>query len=470
MVTVAEPNRGIVRSGSALKSQIASFTTTWLNVTGSGPPLRTSKTNSYSVGKDTRWTLRSSPGGRSSRSTPAPLSTIRAKRSPKPRSGKSPKSIQPGPRPSRSVRSIFSSLPHVKEAHPPELGELAYVGVEHEPPGEVVAKLHDPPLPLCEHLRVGELRGLTLRAGRVVVKEVGVGVKAIYEVELQDVDHVRANQLPLFYLYGVLLVVESHGVYSVDLVLAVEVSIEAVHDHDHLVGLFAPLLGVDDERPVEPLLDVLPQGRGVTMIKVQPERLGVELVGELPSRAHELKDPVHVCWVEAVEVDRVRVLTIVLEQDAQPVPFGGPQGRPRHLPVVGPGWVHHPRRDLDLDLFGRHLVLPYGPPSLLVLLSPVEIPQKRGWIEPGRVHAPRGFVPPVRAMLGPGGADGPILTLTPLGRAGVGSQERAGEPQSSCHLQESPTGKTMLLYFPHSQLLSARQEVFTCLAKAKIAQ
>src|SRR5215204_5967774 len=147
MVTSAEPSRGIVLSGSARKSQSASLTTTCCRVTGCEPPLRTSKTHSYSVGKDTRWTLRSSPGGRSSRSTPAPLSTIRAKRSPKPRSGKS---IQPGPRPSRSVRSIFSSLPHVKEAHPPELGELAYVGVEHEPPGEVVAKLHDPPLPLCE--------------------------------------------------------------------------------------------------------------------------------------------------------------------------------------------------------------------------------------------------------------------------------------------------------------------------------
>src|SRR5215203_1365895 len=156
MVTSADPNRGIVVSGSARKSQSASLTTTWLRVTGSRPPLRTSRTNSYSVGRDTRWTLRSSAGGRSPRSTPAPLSTMRAKSTPKPRSGRSPKSIHPGPRRSRSLRSIFSLL-HVKEAHPAELGELADVGVEHEPPGEVVAKLHDAPLPLGEHLRVGEL-------------------------------------------------------------------------------------------------------------------------------------------------------------------------------------------------------------------------------------------------------------------------------------------------------------------------
>src|SRR5215207_3260673 len=156
MVTSAEPNREIVLSGSARKSQSASLTTTCCRVTGCEPPLRTSKTNSYSVGKDTRWTLKSSTGGRSSRSTPAPLSTIRAKSTPKPRSGRSPKSIQPGPRPSRSIRSIFSLL-YVKEAHPAELGELADVGVEHEPPGEVVAKLHDPALPLGEHLRVGKI-------------------------------------------------------------------------------------------------------------------------------------------------------------------------------------------------------------------------------------------------------------------------------------------------------------------------
>src|ERR687898_2788324 len=429
MVTSAEPNRGIVPSGCARKSQSASFTTTWLSVTGSGPPLRTSKTNSYSVGKDTRWTLKSSAGGRSARSTSAPLSTIRAKSTPKPRSGRSPRMIQAGPRPSRSIPLLL----YVEEAHPPELGELAYVGVEHEPPGEVVAKLHDPPFSLGEHLRVGELRGLTLGARRVVVKEVGVRVEAVYEVERQYVDHIGADQLPLFYLYGVLLVVEGHRVYGVDLILGVEVGVEAVHDHDHLVGLFAPLLGVYDERPVEPLLYVLPQRRGVAVVEVHSEGLGAELVGELLTRAHELEDAVHVCWVEAVEVDRVRVLTVVLEHHPQPVPLGGPQGRPRYLPVVGPSRVHHPRGDLDLHLFGRKLVLPDGASALLAFLSPIEIPQKLGWVELGGVHAPRSLVASVRTVLGPSRANVPALILPPLGRAGVGSQERAGDSQSSCN-------------------------------------
>jgi hypothetical protein len=46
MVTVADPSLGMVLSGSASKSQMASFTTTWLNVTGSGPPFLTLSTNS----------------------------------------------------------------------------------------------------------------------------------------------------------------------------------------------------------------------------------------------------------------------------------------------------------------------------------------------------------------------------------------------------------------------------------------
>src|SRR5918995_3557535 len=454
MVTSADPNRGIMLSGSARKSQNASFTSTWLNVTGSGPPFRTLKTNSYSVGKDTRWTLKSSAGGRSLRSTPAPLSTIRASNTPRPRSGRSPKSIQPGPRPSRFIPLLLN----VEEAHPAELGELAYVGMEYEPPGEVVAKLHDPPFSLGEHLRVGELRGLALGACRVVVKEVGVRVKAVYEVELQYVDYVGADQLPLFYLYGVLLVVEGHRVYGVDLILGVEVGVEAVHDHDHLVGLFASLLRVYDERPIEPLLYVLPQGRGVAVVEVHSEGLGAELVGELLTRAHELEDAVHVCWVEAVEVDRVRVLTVVLEHHPQPVPLGGPQGRPRYLPVIGPSRVHNTRCHLNLDLLRRNLVLPDRSPALPALLSPVEVPQEPGWVELGGVHAPRSLVASVRTVLGPRRANVPGSILLLSANPTHGSpQERAGNTQGPCGSQEVATRKTTLLNLAHTRSSHAIQ-------------
>src|SRR5215217_4441859 len=197
MVTVAEPRGGIFLSGSASKSQMASFTTTWLNVTGCGPPFRTLNTNSYGVGRATRCTLRSSTGGASWRPTPAPFNTMKASSTPSPRSGRSPRSTHPGPRPSRSIAPL---LLHVEEAHPAELGELADVGVEHEPAGEAIAELHDPAFPLAEHLRIRELRGLQLRARRVVIEEVGVRVEAVDEVELQRVYHVDSDQLTLLYL------------------------------------------------------------------------------------------------------------------------------------------------------------------------------------------------------------------------------------------------------------------------------
>src|SRR3712207_1893598 len=430
MVTVADPRAGMVLLGSISKSQIASFTTTWLSVTGSGPPFRMLNANSCSVGRAKRWTLRSSMGGRSVRSTPAPFKTIKASNSPRPRSGTSPRSTQAGP------RSFFPTflLLHLEEAHPAELGELAHVGVEHEPAGEAVAELHDPALPLSEHLGVRELRRLKLRARRVVVEEVGVRVEAVDEIELQHVDHVRPHQLPKPYLYGVFLVVEGHGVDRVDLVRSVEVGVEAVHDHDHLVGLRPTLLRIYYERPVEPLLYVLPQGRGVAVVEVHPERLGVELVDELLPGTDELEHPIHVRRVETVEVDRVRVRASVLEHYPQPVPFPRPQGRPRHLAVVGPRRIHHPRRDLDLDVLRRQLVLPYGPTTLPSLLAPVEISQERRRIETRSVHVPHRAVATVggsvlaRCLRDSGAVVSPIV---PPRLARVSPQERTGDPKGA---------------------------------------
>src|SRR5215207_8154595 len=458
MVTVAEPNRGMVLLGSASKSQIASFTTTWLSVTGSGPPFRTLNTNSYSVGKATRWTLRSSMGGRSVRSTPAPFKTMKASSTPRPRSGTSPRSTQPGP------RSFFpiSLLLHLEEAHPAELGELAHVGVEHEGAREVVAELHDPALPLAEHLRVGVLRRLELRARRVVVEEVGVRVEAVDEVELQHVDHVRPDQLPKLYLYRVLLVVEGHAVDGVDLVRGVEVGVEAVHDHDDLVGPRTPLFGIYDERSVKPLLDVLPQGRGVAVVEVHSERLGVKLVDELLPRTDELEHPVHVGRMETVEVDRVRVRVFVLEHDPHPVPLRSPQGRPRHLTVVGPRRIHYPRRDLDLGFLRRQLVLPNSPPTLPPLLPAVEVPQERRRIEARGIHIPDRAVATVGSVV-PGRRlrdVGPVVfPVVPVGLARVSPQERAGDPQCTRGPQKIPARDTPSVGLAHLLLLSSDPRV-----------
>src|SRR5215210_4886434 len=355
MTTSAEPRRGILLSGWTRKSHSASLTTTCSRVTGFGPPFWTCTTSSFSVGRVTRPTVRSSTGGASLRPTPTPLARINASNTPRPRSGKRPRSTQAGPRSSRPIPLLL----YLEYTHPAELGELADMGVEHERARVTVAELQDPAFPLAEDLRVGELGGFDLptsgvpRARRVVVEEVGVRVEAVYEVELQHVDRVHPDQTPLLYLYGMALVVEGNGVDGVDFVGGVEVGVEAVHDHDHLVGLGTAFFGVYDEGPVETFFDVLPERRCVAVVEMQPGRLGVELVHELLPRPYEFEDPVHVGRVKAVEVDGVRMRAVVLEADAQPFPLRGPQGGTRNLPVIGPGRIRDAGSHLYLGLLRR---------------------------------------------------------------------------------------------------------------------
>src|SRR5215210_3939666 len=195
MTTSAEPRRGILLSGWTRKSHSASFTTTCSTVTGFGPPFWTCTTNSFSVGRVTRPTVRSSTGGASLRPTPTPPHKIDASNTPRPRSGRRPRSTQAGPRFSRPIPLLL----YPEQAHPAELRELADMGVEHELAGETVAELQDPALPLTEDLRVGELGGFDLhasgvpRARRVVMEEIGVRVEAVYKVELEHVDRVHPD-------------------------------------------------------------------------------------------------------------------------------------------------------------------------------------------------------------------------------------------------------------------------------------
>src|ERR671913_168806 len=303
MTTSAEPRRGILLSGWTRKSHSASFTTTCSRATGLGPPFWTCTTSSFSVGRVTRPTVRSSTGGASLRPTPTPFDTINATSTPRPRSGRRPRRTQAGPRFSRPIPLLL----HLEQAHPAELRELADMGVEHELAGETVAELQDPTLPLAEDLRVRELGGFDIpasrvpRARRVILEEVGVRVEAVYEVELEHVDRVHPGQTPLLYLYGMALVVKGNGVDGVDFVGGVEVGVEAVHDHYHLVGLGTAFFRVYDEGPVQTFFDVLPERRCVAVVEMQPGRLGVELVHELLPLTYKLEDSVHVGRVEAVE-------------------------------------------------------------------------------------------------------------------------------------------------------------------------
>src|SRR5829696_6395182 len=270
MTTSAEPRRRILLSGLTRKSHSASFTTTCFRVTGFGPPFWTCTTNSFSVGRVTRPTVRSSTGGASLRPTPTPFEKINASNTPRPRSGRRPTSTQAGPRSSRPIPLLL----YLEQAHPAEFRELADMRVEHKRTWKTVADLQDPTLPLTEDLRVGELGGFDLpapgvpRARRVVVEEVGVRVEAVYEVELQHVDRVHPDQTPLLYLYGMALVVEGNGVDGVDFIGRVEVGVEAVHDHDDLVGLGTAFFGVYDESSVETFFDVLPERRCMAVVEM----------------------------------------------------------------------------------------------------------------------------------------------------------------------------------------------------------
>src|SRR5215207_5729822 len=280
---------------------------------------------------------------------------IVASNTPSPKSGRRPRSTQAGPRFTRPIPLLL----YLEKAHPAELGELADMSMEHELAGETVAKLQDSTLPLAEDLGIRKLGGFDLpatwfpRARRIVVEEVGVRVETVYEVELEHVDRVHPDQTFLVYLYGMALVVEGDGVDGVHLVGGVEVGVEAVHDHDHLVGLGTAFRGIYDEGAVEAFFDVLPERRCVAVVEMQPGRFGVELVNEFLPRPYEFENPVHVGGVEAVEVDGVGMRTVVLEADAQPLPLRSPQRGTGYLSVVGPGRIHDAGSNLYLGLLRR---------------------------------------------------------------------------------------------------------------------
>ena len=124
---------------------------------------------------------------------------------------------------------------------------------------------------------------------------------------------------------------------GVELVFEVEVGVEAVHHHHHLVGFRPPLLGIDDEGAVEAVGDVGGERRDVAVVEVQPERLGLELVVEDPAGLDlaaaavfaDPRHPVHQRPVDPVEMHRVRVIGGVDEADPQQVALAGPAGSAR---------------------------------------------------------------------------------------------------------------------------------------------
>ncbi len=248
---------------------------------------------------------------------------------------------------------------------PAELGELARVGVEHERTGVREPHLEDPALPLHLADRVGELGRGQRRARWVVVEEVGVQVERVDRVELEHVHQIDPHELVAAHPDRPVHVVESDRVDGVHLVCAVEVRVEPVHDHHHLVRLGPRRLGVDDEGSVETAVDVGGERERVAVVEVKPERGGVELVGEARAGLDEppgstTGNAVHVGGMDAVEMHRVGVAGGVGEPDAQAVALGGAERGTRDAAVVGPREVRDARGDLDLLLLRHDLPCPEG--------------------------------------------------------------------------------------------------------------
>jgi hypothetical protein len=204
----------------------------------------------------------------------------------------------------------------------------------------------------------------------------------------------------------VALVVEADRVDRVDLVGVVEVGVEAVHHHRQLVGLLATVLGIDDEEAVEALGDVRGERARVAVVVVDPERGRVELVGEPLPRPDETaaavladaRHPVHEGGVDAVEVDRVRMRGPVPEVDSEELALAAAQGRAGDPPVVGPGGIVDPGRDLDLLVERIDSPLAQHPPARQPPgRAPVEVAEHLAGIE----------------------AVGPVVDIAVHGEAGV---------------------------------------------------
>src|SRR5215211_1059485 len=171
-------------------------------------------------------------------------------------------------------------------------------------------------------------------------------MKVVYLVKLQYVHEVDAHQPVLFDLDRVVHVVVRYAIYGVKVVFSVKVGVVAVHHHHHFVSLRPWSLGVDYVDAVQAVRYVLLKWHHVAVVKVQADRLGVKLVGELTAWAYDLKYTIHFGAMDTVKVHRVLLGAIVYEMDPDSVTLGSPDGRPGNAPIKSPCIVIDARRQL----------------------------------------------------------------------------------------------------------------------------
>src|SRR5215472_14596446 len=288
MVRTAVPRRGISELGATVKGQMPPLTLSWLMVTSSALALR--MCSSITPGRNTLrsnwiaslgaagWTLRPAPPVEAKRAmTPARSSTGTSRTISRRSLGMCSRSVagfRRTPVATLVLPSAHSSRPHIEDAGPAQLGELRLVRVEHVPARMPVGEFQNSPLSLHQGDGVRVLRCGPARAGWVVVKEVGVEMERVDGVELEQVDQKDPHQLANPDLDGVPVVVEVEGdrVDRVELVLVIEVDVDAVHHHDELVVRLRPAVpGGDDEPDPDAVALAHPEARPRHSTVVQPD-------------------------------------------------------------------------------------------------------------------------------------------------------------------------------------------------------
>src|SRR5215207_1974367 len=263
------------------------------------------------------------------------------------------------------------------------------MGMEHVHARIFVAEFQNAALGLPLYDRVCEFAGDKAGAGGVVVEKIGVQMKRVDQVELEDIDQINTYLLADADLDRMVLVMERDPIDRVEVIGVVEIDIDAVHDHDHFaVDGRTSLLGVDNEGTVKAFCDMTSQRKDMTVIKMQAKWLRIEFVGETASRFYEsagpgTRDPVHVAGMETMEMHGMWMVASVAKLDTDSVAFCGTKRWTGDPAVIGPGRELDPWDNLNVFIERDDLVLAQG---LSIRQSryfaPIEIGQNVRWIEP----------------------------------------------------------------------------------------
>src|SRR6185503_13454146 len=359
--------------GVTVNGMIASLTITEATVKVSGPVFWTSNAI-YPRSRSYRSIVRSSIGTGDSSSSPPP---VRRKRN------MTPTRRMIGRRSRTKVRKekrfvvsgavwfvmislLLRSGQDFEHPVPAEFGKLSHVGVEHVHARIFIGEFKNATLRLTLNDRVSEFSGSKACAGGVVMKEVGVEMERVKQIEFKDVYEIHTNRLAHFDLNGMVLIVERYAIDGIKIIAIIKVDVNAVHDHNHLsIHWRATFLGIHDERAIESLCDVTRQWKHMTVIEMQAKGFSVEFIDELiawlnhAARA-SARDTIHISGMKPVEVHGVRMVAAIFHSDAYAVAFCGAQGRAGNAAVIRPRGEFNARNNFNVFVEYDNLIFVQG--------------------------------------------------------------------------------------------------------------